>query len=588
MDKLKTEWWRGCVIYQVYPRSFFDSNNDGIGDLPGVTAKLDYIASLGVDAVWLSPFFTSPMKDFGYDVSDYCDVDPMFGCLDDFDALIQKAHSLGLKIIIDQVLNHSSDAHPWFVESRQNKQNDKHDWYVWQDPKPDGTVPNNWLSVFGGPAWQWDSRRRQYYLHNFLDSQPDLNFHNPNVVSALLGTVEFWLKRGVDGFRLDTANFFYHDLELRDNPPKQDIEEGGIGVRPDNPYGYQLHLYDKSQAINTEFLKTLRKLLDQYPGTTTVGEVGCDFSLKTMAQYTQGQDKLHMCYSFDLLTKDNSMNHIRKTMETIESALGDGWPCWSIGNHDVERVASRWGSEQHNDQQAKIYMLMLLCLRGSICLYQGEELGLREAELEFEALVDPFGIAFWPEFKGRDGCRTPIPWNNSEHAGFSTQTPWLPISPAHFALSIEKQQENSYSTLNAYQTFLHLRKQRPELISGAIKFIHSDDDSLIFIRALGNRETLIALNKSDHEFQYALNFDIRLCKLPQSVPCGHYKQSFNAHGGIITLLANSFVLADVVRDHAQSEKYVPQRESVKIHCNSKTRDDETSAIEEAAQIKLKA
>ncbi len=588
MDKLKTEWWRGCVIYQVYPRSFFDSNSDGIGDLPGVTAKLDYISSLGVDAVWLSPFFTSPMKDFGYDVSNYCDVDPMFGCLEDFDILINKAHSLGLKIIIDQVLNHSSDAHPWFEQSRQNKTNDKHDWYVWQDPKPDGTVPNNWLSVFGGPAWQWDSRRRQYYLHNFLDSQPDLNFHNPKVVSALLDTVEFWLKRGVDGFRLDTANFFYHDLELRDNPAKHDIEEGGIGVRPDNPYGYQLHLYDKSQAINIEFLKSLRKLLDQYPGTTTVGEVGCDFSLKTMAEYTQGQDKLHMCYSFDLLTKDNSMNHVRHTMETIEAALGDGWPCWSIGNHDVERVASRWGSEQHNDQEAKIYMLMLLCLRGSICLYQGEELGLREAELEFEQLVDPFGIAFWPEFKGRDGCRTPMPWNDQVNAGFSTHTPWLPVSPAHLPLSVDKQQADCLSTLNAYQTFLHLRKQRPELISGTIKFIHSDDDSLIFIRALGNRETLIALNKSKHEFQYALNFDIALCQLPQSLPSGHYKRSVNAHGGIITLFANSFVLADVVRDHAQSEKYDPQRESIKIHCNSKTRDDETSDIEEAALIKIKA
>jgi len=588
MDKLKTEWWRGCVIYQVYPRSFFDSNSDGIGDLPGVTAKLDYISSLGVDAVWLSPFFTSPMKDFGYDVSNYCDVDPMFGCLEDFDILINKAHSLGLKIIIDQVLNHSSDAHPWFEQSRQNKTNDKHDWYVWQDPKPDGTVPNNWLSVFGGPAWQWDSRRRQYYLHNFLDSQPDLNFHNPKVVSALLDTVEFWLKRGVDGFRLDTANFFYHDLELRDNPAKHDIEEGGIGVRPDNPYGYQLHLYDKSQAINIEFLKSLRKLLDQYPGTTTVGEVGCDFSLKTMAEYTQGQDKLHMCYSFDLLTKDNSMNHVRHTMETIEAALGDGWPCWSIGNHDVERVASRWGSEQHNDQEAKIYMLMLLCLRGSICLYQGEELGLREAELEFEQLVDPFGIAFWPEFKGRDGCRTPMPWNDQVNAGFSTHTPWLPVSPAHLPLSVDKQEADCLSTLNAYQTFLHLRKQRPELISGTIKFIHSDDDSLIFIRALGNRETLIALNKSKHEFQYALNFDIALCQLPQSLPSGHYKRSVNAHGGIITLFANSFVLADVVRDHAQSEKYDPQRESIKIHCNSKTRDDETSDIEEAALIKIKA
>ncbi|MFQ3187186.1 MAG: alpha-glucosidase, partial [Marinomonas primoryensis] len=225
------EWWRGAVIYQVYPRSFFDSNNDGIGDLPGVTEKMDYIASLGVDAIWLSPFFTSPMKDFGYDVSDYCDVDPIFGSLVDFDQLIEAAHRHGLKVMIDQVLNHSSDQHPWFVESRKSHDNAKADWYVWSDANPDGTVPNNWLSVFGGPAWHWDSRRRQYYLHNFLDSQPDLNFHNPDVVRALLETVEFWLKRGVDGFRLDTANYYYHDLELRNNPPKEHVVEGSIGVR---------------------------------------------------------------------------------------------------------------------------------------------------------------------------------------------------------------------------------------------------------------------------------------------------------------------------------------------------------------------
>lgn len=581
MNELNSQWWRGCVIYQVYPRSFFDSNNDGIGDLPGVTEKLDYIARLGVDAIWLSPFFTSPMKDFGYDVSNYCDVDSMFGTLTDFDNLITKAHSLGLKIIIDQVLNHSSDAHPWFTESRKDKTNDKHDWYVWQDPKPDGSVPNNWLSVFGGPAWHWDSRRRQYYLHNFLDSQPDLNFHNPDVVNALLDTVEFWLKRGVDGFRLDTANFYYHDIELKDNPAREIIEEGGIGVRPDNPYAYQLHLYDKSQPINISFLKRLRTLLDQYPGTTTVGEVGCDFSLKTMAQYTQGQDKLHMCYSFDLLTKDNSMNHIRHTIETIEHALGDGWPCWSIGNHDVERVASRWGSGHQDPNQAKIFMLMLLCLRGSICLYQGEELGLKEAELSFEQLVDPFGIAFWPEFKGRDGCRTPIPWSGSKNGGFSSTTPWLPVSAEHIDNNVTKQEDDSSSTLTAYQDFLHFRKLRPELISGDIKFIHSDDKSLIFIRTFENHETLIALNTSDETFQFALNFDIKLCALPPSLPGGQYKASVNAHGGIISLFANTCIIADIVNDHAQSNKHDRQRESIKIHCKSKQLDEEET-IEEAA------
>lgn len=583
MDTLNNEWWRGCVIYQVYPRSFYDSNNDGIGDLPGVTQKLDYIASLGVDAIWLSPFFTSPMKDFGYDVSDYCDVDPMFGSLSDFDTLIQKAHSLGLKIIIDQVLNHSSDEHLWFKESRQNKTNNKHDWYVWQDPKPDGSVPNNWLSVFGGPAWHWDSRRKQYYLHNFLNSQPDLNFHNPDVVDALLDTVEFWLKRGVDGFRLDTANFYYHDLALRNNPPREDIEEGGIGIRPDNPYAYQLHLYDKSQEINISFLQRLRSLLDQYPGTTTVGEVGCDFSLKTMAQYTQGDDKLHMCYSFDLLTKDNSMEHVRKTIETIEDALGDGWPCWSIGNHDVERVASRWGQEKSNHEQAKVFMVMLLCLRGSICLYQGEELGLREAELTFDQLVDPFGIAFWPEFKGRDGCRTPMPWENTLNAGFSKATPWLPVALDHLSQNVAEQTNNENSTLKAYQAFLHLRKEHAELISGSIQFIYSDNQHLVFIRSLPNQESLISLNTSADESEFAINFDITPLATAKSLITGSFKTSVNAHGGVIRLPPYSIVIAKVNNDHAQSNRYNRQKECIKINCSNSTESEE-KILKEVASI----
>lgn len=236
MSEQLQNWWRGGVIYQVYPRSFFDSNGDGVGDLPGVLHKLDYIASLNVDAIWLSPFFTSPMKDFGYDVADYRGVDPLFGTLDDFVRLVEACHERGMRVLIDQVLNHSSDQHQWFVESRSSRDNDKADWYVWADPKPDGTVPNNWLSVFGGPAWSWDSRRRQYYLHNFLSSQPDLNFHCPAVQDQLLDDMEFWLKLGVDGFRLDAANFYFHDLELRDNPPNLEIREGSIGVRVDNPY----------------------------------------------------------------------------------------------------------------------------------------------------------------------------------------------------------------------------------------------------------------------------------------------------------------------------------------------------------------
>ncbi|WP_111496509.1 alpha-glucosidase family protein [Marinobacter bohaiensis] len=493
MTRTDSDWWRGAVIYQVYPRSFFDSNGDGIGDLPGVTAKLDYIADLNVDAIWLSPFFTSPMKDFGYDVSDYRGVDPIFGTLDDLDKLIAEAHQRGLKIMIDQVLSHSSDQHAWFKESRASRDNPKADWYVWADAREDGTPPNNWLSVFGGSAWAWDSRRRQYYLHNFLASQPDLNFHNPELQDQMLEEVRFWLERGVDGFRLDAINFCFHDPELRDNPPSQAVQEASIGVRKENPYAYQYHKYDKTQPENLVFLQRLRALLDEYPGTTTVGEIGDDNSLQTMADYTGNGDKLHMAYSFDLLTEQTGADFIRHTVETIESNLTDGWPCWAIGNHDVARVASRWRAQ--SPEQLKLFMIALLTLRGSVCLYQGEELGLTEAELAFEDLVDPYGISFWPEYKGRDGCRTPMPWqHDADQAGFSSGKPWLPVAADHKAAAIDVQGAAPDSVLNAYRAFLGWRREQDVLLAGAIEFHDSPADTLLFSRRDGDRHLLVALN----------------------------------------------------------------------------------------------
>ncbi|ENO13686.2 alpha-glucosidase [Marinobacter nanhaiticus D15-8W] len=490
------DWWRGAVIYQVYPRSFFDSNGDGIGDLPGVTAKLDYIASLNVDAIWLSPFFTSPMKDFGYDVSDYRGVDPIFGTLDDFDTLIAEAHKRDLKIMIDQVLSHSSDQHAWFKESRASRDNPKADWYVWAEAREDGTPPNNWLSVFGGSAWAWDSRRRQYYLHNFLTSQPDLNFHNPELQDQMLSEVRFWLDRGVDGFRLDAINFCFHDPLLRDNPPSQAIQEASIGVRKENPYAYQYHKYDKTQPENLAFLKRLRALLDEYPGTTTVGEIGDDNSLQTMADYTSDGDKLHMAYSFDLLTEQNSASFIKHTVETIEDKLEDGWPCWAIGNHDVARVASRWKAA--SPEQMKLFMIMMLSLRGSACIYQGEELGLTEAELEFEDLVDPYGISFWPEYKGRDGCRTPMVWTAGEaNAGFSEGKPWLPVYAEHLNAAVDLQDQQETSVLQAYREFLGWRRQQPVLLTGDIRFHASPADTLLFSRTEGENAFLVALNFTD-------------------------------------------------------------------------------------------
>jgi alpha-glucosidase len=407
-----SEWWRGAVIYQIYPRSFMDSNGDGIGDLPGITSRLEHVAGLGVDAIWVSPFFRSPMKDFGYDVSDYRDVDPIFGTLSDFDELLARAHSLGLKIIIDQVLSHTSDQHAWFTESRSSRNNPKADWYVWADPRPDGTPPTNWLSVFGGPAWQWDSRRRQYYLHSFLKEQPDLNFHCAEVQEALLGEVRFWCERGVDGFRFDACNHQFHDAQLRDNPPASTALLDEVStVRADNPYAMQQHLYDKSQMENLAFLESLRKLLDTY-GAVALGEVGDENAPPVMAQYTELGRRLHLAYSFSLLTAEHSARHLRHQVETLDHALEPtgGWGCWAVSNHDVPRVATRWSNGKADDtRRDRLWLTLLLTLRGSASIYQGEELGLPEAEVPFELLQDPYGRAFWPEFKGRDGCRTPMP-----------------------------------------------------------------------------------------------------------------------------------------------------------------------------------
>ncbi|MFU0506417.1 beta-galactosidase BglA [Pseudaminobacter sp. NGMCC 1.201702] len=508
-DANNADWWRSCVIYQVYPRSFQDTTGNGIGDLSGVTQRLSHIASLGVDAIWLSPFFQSPMADMGYDVSDYCAVDPLFGTIEDFDQLVAEAHRLGLKIIIDQVLSHSSDRHPWFVQSRASRDNAKADWYVWADPKPDGNPPNNWLSVFGGPAWEWDSTRRQYYLHNFLASQPDLNFHNPDVQDALLETVRFWLERGVDGFRLDTVNFYVHDKLLRDNPPMPTEAENDIPGT--NPYGYQQHVFDKTQTENLDFLKRFRTLLDEYGARTSVGEVGDGMrSLQTVAAYTEGGDKLHMCYTFDLLRPEFSAAHVRKSVEAFENAVKDGWICWAFSNHDVARHASRWSKPGGDtDRVAKFAIDLLCCLRGSICLYQGEELGFEEADIAFEDLRDPYGIRFWPGFKGRDGCRTPMAWQaEALNAGFSTAKPWLPVQESHRRRAADVQENDPRSVLAHYRRMLALRRQQPALVAGTISFLEAEGDVLAFVREADNERLLCLFNFAETPAEWRVPSDL--------------------------------------------------------------------------------
>jgi alpha-glucosidase len=487
-------WWRGAVTYQIYPRSFLDTDGDGVGDLPGIIERLDYVAGLGVDAIWIAPFFRSPMADFGYDIADYRDVDPLFGTLADFDALLAKAHALGLKVMIDQVLSHTSVEHAWFRESRQSRDNAKADWYVWADAREDGGPPNNWLSLFGGSAWQWEPRRGQYYLHNFLVSQPDLNFHHPDVRAAILDSVRFWLDKGVDGFRLDAINFCFHDAQLRDNPPKPKDKRVGRGFSPDNPYAFQYHYYNNTRPENLAFLGELRALMDRYPGAATLGEISSEDSLATMAEYTR-PGRLHMGYSFELLTDDFSAAYIRSTVQALEAQMTDGWPCWAISNHDVERVLTRWGGGQPSRQLANLLTAMLCSLRGSVCIYQGEELGLTEAELPYEALQDPYGIAFWPQFKGRDGCRTPMPWRDTDaQAGFSRGTPWLPVPPEHRALAVNRQEADPHSALHGFRTFMHWRKSQPALRWGDIAFVDTAEPVLAFTRRLDGQTVLVVFN----------------------------------------------------------------------------------------------
>ena len=496
MSKTASDWWKSAIIYQIYPRSFMDSNEDGVGDLRGITQKLDYVKSLGVDAIWISPFFTSPMKDFGYDVSDYCDVDPLFGTLDDFTTLTKKAAELDLKVIIDMVLNHTSDQHAWFQESASSKDNPRADWYVWADAKPDGSPPNNWISVFGGSSWQWHTTRKQYYLHNFLQEQPDLNFHCPELQDALLNVMRFWLERGVSGFRLDACNFYLHDPELRDNPPHDHINDPQDHVPPENPYGMQRHIYDQSLPENLNFLKRIRKLLDQYPGTTSISELGAPDCHTLMGEYTEGLDVLHMAYGFQFLNDNFGIDYIRNVVSNVESHIGSGWPCWAFANHDAARPVTRWQPKEGREEEFSKLLITLLCsLRGSICTYQGEELGLPQAEIAFEDIQDPYGIEFWPEFKGRDGCRTPMPWLVYEaYGGFSTHKPWLPVPAEHLKRAVDRQERAETSVLKFYRNLFTWRKTQAPILHGDITLLDVPAPLLAFTRSHEGQTILAVFN----------------------------------------------------------------------------------------------
>lgn len=498
MPETDPPWWQRAVFYQIYPRSFADGNHDGVGDLPGITAHLDHVADLGADAIWLSPFFRSPMADFGYDVADYCDVDPQFGTLADFDALLARAHALGLKVVIDQVYSHSSDRHPWFQESRRTRSNPRADWYVWADAKPDGSPPNNWQSLFGGPAWRWDSHRRQYYLHNFLAQQPDLNLHNAEVQDALLDAARFWLDRGVDGFRLDVANFYTHDPALRDNPPAD--RPGGSGP-PAKPYLFQQLIRSVNQPETFAFLARLRALMDGYGDRMTVAEIAGDETVRQQVEYVDGPDRLHTAYSFAFLRDAFSAPYLRDGVAAFPARSATAWPSWAFSNHDVPRVVTRWGGTRVPEADlpafARTMLTLLLTLRGTPFLYQGEELGLPQGHVPFDRLRDPEAIAFWPEAIGRDGARTPIPWTHDRpHAGFSDAEPWLPADPAHGPLAVDLQRHDPGSTLAFAKRLLAYRRTRPALQTGDIAFLDGPGDLLAYERRLGSDRILCAFNTS--------------------------------------------------------------------------------------------
>ena len=487
------DWWRGAVMYQIYPRSYADSDGDGVGDLPGIIGKLDYVASLGVDGIWLSPFFRSPMKDFGYDVSDYRDVDPLFGTLADFDALVAEAHALGLKVIIDQVWSHSSDRHPWFIESASSRDNPKADWYVWADARPDGSPPNNWQAEFGGPSWTWNQRRRQYYLHNFLIEQPDLNYWNPEVQNEILDIARFWLDRGVDGFRLDVINFIFHDRELRDNPPAAQDRPSILPTR------FQQHVFDRSRPEALPFLNRLRAVMDSYDARMTLGEVG---DLQVQQIYTEPPDRLHTAYSFFLLaTRSAPPALFAEAMQSWSQA--PGWPSWSLGNHDVARFATRL-AHSGDPREVRALMAVLLCLRGTIFLYQGEELGLPQARVPFEKLRDPFDIAAYGGEVGRDGARTPMPWTSeAPGAGFSSAVDtWLPVDEAHLPLAAAAQEGDADSFLNFTRRLVAVRQASTALRTGTATVLPAPDGVLAFERTYKKERLTCVFNLSAGKMTY--------------------------------------------------------------------------------------
>jgi alpha-glucosidase len=479
-------WWRHGVFYQIYPRSFQDSNADGVGDIVGIIDRLPYLQALGVDAIWLSPIFPSPMADFGYDIADYTGIDPLFGTMDDFDALVRAAHAAGLKVILDLVPNHTSNQHPWFIESRGSRDTPKRDWYVWREPAADGGPPNNWLSEFGGSAWAYDAATQQYYYHAFLAQQPDLNWRNPAVREAIHEVMRFWLRKGVDGFRVDVIWHLIKDAEFRDNPPNPAFREG----RP--PHERILPLHSTDQPEVHDVIAEMRRVIDEFDCRVLIGEIYLP-PQRLVAYYGKDLSGAHLPFNFALLSAPWNARGIEKIIGEYEAALPAGaWPNWVLGNHDRPRVASRVG--QH---QARVAAMLLLSLRGTPTLYYGDEIGMHQVAIAPDQVRDPFEKNVPGIGVGRDGCRTPMQWSAAPYAGFSTSAPWLPVADDFAHENVVNLEADTRSILSLYKALIDLRKTLPQLVSGDYVPIAAQGDLLLYRRQAEGKAVVIALNLGD-------------------------------------------------------------------------------------------
>ena len=514
-------WWKRAVFYQIYPRSFKDSNNDGFGDIPGIISKLDYLndgtpQSLGIDAIWFSPFFTSPDLDFGYDIEDYCAIDPRYGTMEDFNCLLEEAHRRNIMVMLDLVVNHTSSSHSWFRESRSGWQNPKRNWYIWKDGRAGGKKPpNNWRNNFFGPAWSKDESTGQYYLHSFLNEQPDLNWANREVRDEIGQVIRFWLERGVDGFRLDVAHIYCKDQQFRDNPPFfYPRKKSGSGSCFDRTWQanffrffslpeFQVRRYNQHQPETHHVLKEFRCIFNQYPAKTSVGEIIGDHPGQIAAYYGENNDQLHMNFYFELLHCRFKAGAFRRCIDRWEDVLPkQAWPAYTLSNHDLKRAISRYGN---NEARARLLLMMLLTLRGTPFIYYGEEIGLREAKLPKAELKDPVGKKWYPFHPGRDGCRTPMPWNNEPFGGFSTNQPWLPLSMSPARCNVEQQNSGEDSLLAFTRRLIWLRKGQTALLEGSYRSLTEGipADCFAYIREDDPRNRLLIL----------LNFSLRLLKV---------------------------------------------------------------------------